>query len=60
LGGIPLGTAFAAYALGFIAGAEEAAVRTSGVWTRVTLKRGHVLVRGPVRSGLTAVRSTGR
>jgi hypothetical protein len=60
LGGLPLGAAFAAYALGFIAGAEEAAVRTSGAWTRVTLARGHVLVRGPVRSGLTAVRTTGR
>ena len=60
LGGLPLGTAFAAFALGFIAGAEQATVRSSGVWTRVTLNRGHVLVRGPVRSGLTAVRSTGR
>lgn len=59
LGGLPLGTAFAAFALGFIAGAEMAAVRTSGVWTRVTLARGHILVRGPVRSGLTAVRTTG-
>lgn len=59
LGDLPLGTAFAAYALGFIAGAEQAAVRTSGVWTRVTLARGHVLVRGPVRSGLTPVRATG-
>lgn len=59
LGGLPLGTAFAASALGFIAGAEEAVVRRSGAWTRVTLQRGHVLVRGPVRSGLTAVRATG-
>lgn len=59
LGGLPLGTAFAAFALGFIAGGEEAHVRTSGTWTRVTLTRGHVLVRGPVRSGLTAVRATG-
>lgn len=59
LGGLPLGTAFAAFALGFIAGAEVAAVRSSGVWTRVTLARGHILVRGPVRSGLTPVRSTG-
>ena len=60
LGGLPLGVAFTASALGFIAGAERAADRTSGVWTRVTLTRGHVLVRGPVRSGLTAVRATGR
>ncbi|WP_278101777.1 hypothetical protein AB0870_09065 [Microbacterium proteolyticum] len=59
LGGLALGTAFTAYALGFIAGAEQAAVRTSGVWTRLTLARGHVLVRGPVRSGLTPVRATG-
>ncbi len=59
LGGLPLGTAFAAFALGFIAGGEEAVVRTSGVWTRLSLARGHVLVRGPVRSGLTAVRATG-
>ncbi|MDF2047225.1 hypothetical protein P2P98_13750 [Microbacterium sp. Kw_RZR3] len=59
LGGLPLGTAFAAFALGFIAGGEEALVRRSGAWTRVTLARGHVLVRGPVRSGLTAVRTTG-
>jgi hypothetical protein len=59
LGGLPLGTAFAAFALGFIAGGEEAPVRRSGAWTRVTLARGHVLVRGPVRSGLTAVRTTG-
>lgn len=59
LGGLPLGTAFAAFALGFIAGGECAAVRMSGAWTRVTLARGHVLVRGPVRSGLTPVRATG-
>lgn len=59
LGGLPLGTAFAAFALGFIAGGEIVPVRTSGAWTRVTLARGHVLVRGPVRSGLTAVRTTG-
>jgi hypothetical protein len=59
LGGLPLGTAFAAFALGFIAGSEQAAVRRSGSWTRVSLARGHVLVRGPVRSGLTPVRATG-
>lgn len=59
LGGLPLGTAFAAFALGFIAGDEEAAVRTVGVWTRLTLARGHVIVRGPARMGLTEVRSTG-
>lgn len=59
LGGLPLGVAFAAFALGFIAGEERAAVRRAGPWTRVTLARGHVLTRGTVRSGLTGVRATG-
>jgi len=59
LGELPQGTAFAAFALGFINGAETARVLTSGPWTRVSLRRGHVLVRGPVASGLTPVRRTG-
>lgn len=59
LDGLPLGTAFAAFALGFIAGEEEARVFSAGPWTRVTLARGHVIVRGPVRIGLTEVRATG-
>lgn len=59
LGGIPLGAAFAAFALGFIAGDELAAVRRSGAWTRVSLTRGHVLVRTAGPPGLTAVRRTG-
>ncbi|TDN92746.1 hypothetical protein [Microbacterium sp. BK668] len=59
LGNLPLGAAFAAFALGFIAGEEEAQVRRAAAWTRVTLRRGHVLVRGPVRAGLTPVRETG-
>lgn len=59
LGGLERGVAFTAYALGFIAGEEHAPVRRAGRWTRVSLARGHVLVRGPVRTGLTAVRSTG-
>lgn len=59
LEGLPLGVSFAAHALGFIAGAEEAVLRTSGVWSRLTLARGHVLTRGPVRAGLTEVRATG-
>ncbi|WP_404433198.1 hypothetical protein LG299_02460 [Microbacterium lacus] len=59
LHGLPLGVSFAAYALGFIAGEENAVVRTSGPWTRLTLARGHVIVRGPARSGLTEVRVTG-
>ena len=59
LDGLPLGAAFAAFALGFIVGEERAVVRTSGPWTRVTLARGHVVVRGPSRVGLTPVRATG-
>jgi hypothetical protein len=59
LADLPAGAAFAAFALGFIAGDEQAVVFRSGPWTRVSLVRGHVLVRGPLRSGLTAVRSTG-
>ncbi|NII71170.1 hypothetical protein [Microbacterium ulmi] len=59
LGGLPLGVAFAAFGLGFIAGDEQAQRRTAGAWTRLTLARGHVLVRGPVRTGLTPVRTTG-
>ena len=53
------GLAFAAFALGFIAGEEQALIRRNGPWTRVSLSRGHVLVRGTVRNGLTAVRTTG-
>lgn len=59
LGGLPLGVAFAAFALGFIAGEETASLRSAGPWTRISLRRGHVLVRGPVRTGLTPVRRTG-
>ena len=59
LRGLPLGVAFAAFALGFIAGEEAAGIRTNGPWTRVSLQRGHVLTRGTVRSGLTEVRRTG-
>ena len=60
LGGLPRGAAFAAFAMGFIVGEETARVFTSGAWTRITVDRGHVLVRGPVRVGLTEVRATGR
>jgi hypothetical protein len=59
LGGLPLGVAFAAFTMGFIVGEEDAALRTSGSWTRVSLRRGHVIVRGPARVGMTAVRETG-
>lgn len=59
LGGLPLGVAFAAFTLGFIGGEEDATVRTSGSWTRVSLRRGHIIVRGPARVGMSAVRATG-
>lgn len=59
LGGLPLGVAFAALSLGFISGAETARVFANGPWTRVSLDRGHVVVRGPVATGLTPVRRTG-
>ena len=59
LGGLPLGVAFAALSLGFISGGETARVFANGPWTRVSLARGHVLVRGPVATGLTPVRRTG-
>lgn len=59
LNGLPLGVAFAAFALGFIAGDESARVLTCGPWTRVTLTRGHILVRGPMAQGMTPVRRTG-
>ncbi|MGL4257191.1 MAG: hypothetical protein ACRCSL_12725 [Microbacterium sp.] len=59
LAGLPLGAAFAALSMGFISGAETARVFSSGPWTRISLARGHVVVRGPVAVGLTPVRRTG-
>lgn len=59
LGGLPRGIAFAADAFGFISGEEDVAVMRSGRWTRLAFTRGHVLCRGPVAIGLTAVRGTG-
>ena len=59
LAGLPLGVAFAAFALGFIAGEEQALIRRNGPRKRIRLYRGHVLVRGAVLNGLTAVRTTG-
>jgi len=56
---LPLGAAFAALSMGFISGGESARLFVSGPWTRVSLQRGHVLVRGPVAVGLTPVRRTG-
>ncbi len=55
----PRGVAFAAHAFGFVGGEETAGVFRSGSWVRVSLRRGHVLVRRTVREGLTAVRATG-
>lgn len=60
LAGVPLGVAFTAVTLGFIAGEEVAAVRTNGPWTRVSLARGDVLTRRQTGVGLTPVRATGR
>ncbi|MFK3679230.1 hypothetical protein ACI2IP_16015 [Microbacterium sp. NPDC090218] len=59
LEGLPCGIAFAADAMGFISGDEQVPVSRSGRWTRLAFRRGHVLARGPVASGLTGVRSTG-
>lgn len=59
LAGLPRGVAFAAHAFGFISGEERVSVTTSGRWTRLAFRRGHVLSRGPMVTGLTAVRTTG-
>lgn len=59
LAGLPRGIAFAADALGFISGEEQVPVMRSGRWTRLAFRRGHVLARGPVATGLTTVRGTG-
>lgn len=59
LGGLPRGVAFAADAMGFISGDEQVSVSRSGRWARLAFRRGHVLARGPVASGLTGVRGTG-
>jgi len=59
LGNLPRGVAFAAFALGFIRGDETVRVLRSERWTRMTFDRGHVLVRGPVKSGLTPVLRAG-
>lgn len=61
LGGLIAGVAFAADALGFLPedAGDAASVLRTGTWTRVTLARGHVLVRAGNPTGLTAVRATG-
>ncbi|WP_166998572.1 hypothetical protein [Paramicrobacterium fandaimingii] len=42
---LPAGAAFAADSLGFVAEPENARVLQSGNWLRLSLRRGHVLVR---------------
>lgn len=49
LAGLPVGVACAAVALGFIGDAEQASVHAVGTWHRLSLRRGHVLVRNTVR-----------
>jgi hypothetical protein len=44
-GYLPAGAGFAAVSLGFLGDDEPASVFESGTWTRVTTKRGHVLVK---------------
>jgi hypothetical protein len=59
LADLPRGTAFAAVALGFTGPSGDARLLRSGPWLRLELPGGHILVRGPQASGLTAVRVTG-
>lgn len=59
LGGLPRGVAFAADAFGFISGEEEVRITRTSRWTRLAFRRGHVLARGPMATGLTPVRGTG-
>ncbi|MFV0373123.1 hypothetical protein [Microbacterium sp.] len=59
LGGLPRGVAFAARALGFLGEGEPAGRFRAGPWSRVSLRRGHVLSRRRTTSGLTQVRATG-
>ncbi|MDQ1128751.1 hypothetical protein [Microbacterium sp. SORGH_AS_0888] len=56
---LPRAVAFAAVTMGFVHGEEQASLRTAPGWSRLTLRRGHVLVRRAVRAGLTPVRATG-
>jgi len=47
---IPAGGAFAAHALGFLAPDDAVRVYETGPWTRLTTKRGHVLIKRPAWS----------
>ena len=49
----PSGAAFAALSLGFLGEGDTVSIYESGVWTRLTTKRGHVLVK---RRGWTLAR----
>jgi len=42
---VPQGAAFASYSLGFLGEGDTVAIYESGAWTRLTTKRGHVLVK---------------
>ncbi|MBH0053857.1 MULTISPECIES: hypothetical protein [unclassified Salinibacterium] len=42
---VPAGAGFAAVSLGFLADDEAASVFESGAWTRLSTKRGHILVK---------------
>lgn len=42
---VPAGAAFAALSLGFLSDGESVSVFETGPWTRLTTKRGHVLVK---------------
>lgn len=44
-GAVPAGAAFGAFSLGFLEPAADATIHTSGRWSRVSTRRGHVLVR---------------
>jgi hypothetical protein len=42
---VPQGAAFGAFGLGFLGEGDTVAIYESGAWTRLTTKRGHVLVK---------------
>ena len=55
----PRGVAFTADALGFLRDGDPIQVFRVERWIRFSMTRGHVLSRGPARTGLTPVRATG-
>ena len=56
---LPAGVAFVATTLGFVREQETAQVYRAPGWRRISLRRGHIMVREPQVIGLTPVRSTG-